>query len=243
MAGIERVVVTGASSGLGLDLARRFLAEGSRVVINARDEGKLARARQALGAPRDRLFAVAGDIGDPETARRLAAAARTQLGGADVLINNAGVFGAKPFLEATVAELDAFYTTNVKGTFLVTQAIAPLLIEAGGGTVINIGTVMVDQPTAAIPAAAAMASKGGVHALTRSLSVELARHRIRVNAIAPGIIRTPLIGDAADALATMALLGRVGEPSEISDAVLYLARAPFVTGVVLDVDGGYAHGR
>jgi len=243
MAGIERVVVTGASSGLGLDIARRFLAAGSRVVINARDEGKLARARQALGASDDRVIAVAGDIGDPQTARRLAAAARTQLGGADVLINNAGIFGAKAFLDASVAELDAFYTTNVKGTFLVTQAITPLLIEAGGGTVINIGTVMVDQPTAAMPCAAAMASKAGVHALTRSLSVELARHRIRVNAIAPGIIRTPLIGDAADALAKMALLGRVGEPSEISEAALYLARAPFVTGVVLDVDGGYAHGR
>lgn len=243
MAGIERVVVTGASSGLGFDIARRFLAEGSRVVINARDEGKLARAREALGAPRDRLIAVAGDIGDPETARRLAVAARTQLGGVDVLVNNAGIFGAKPFLDVSVAELDAFYTTNVKGAFLVTQAIVPLLIEAGGGAVINVGTVMVDQPMVGIPCAAAMASKGGVHALTRSLSVELARHRIRVNAIAPGIIRTPLIGDAADALAKVALLGRVGEPSEISEAALYLARAAFVTGLVLDVDGGYAHGR
>lgn len=243
MSRIERVVVTGASSGLGLAIARRFLAEGARVLLNARDPHKLARALEGLGVPPDRALAVPGAIGEPETARALAAAARQHLGGLDVVVNNGGIFAAKPFLETSIEELDAFYTTNLKGTFLVTQALVPLLIEAGGGAVINIGTVMVDQPSAGLPCAAAMTSKGGVHALTRSLSAELARHRVRVNAIAPGIIRTPLIGESADALAKMALLGRVGEPPEIGEAALYLARAEFVTGLVLDVDGGYAHGR
>lgn len=247
MSGIERVVVTGASSGLGLDIARRFLAEGSRVIMNGRDGAKLAREAEvlavALKLPRDRIFAVPGDLGDPETAKQLAAVARGKLGGLDVVVNSGGVFAAKPFLETTIEELDAIYRTNLRGTFLVTQALVPLLIEAGGGSVISIGTVMVDQPTAGLPCAAAMTSKGGVHALTRSLSTELAKHKVRVNAIAPGIIRTPLIGDGADALAKMALLNRVGEPHEISEAALYLARAAFVTGLVLDVDGGYAHGR
>lgn len=247
MSGIERVVVTGASSGLGLDIARRFLAEGSRVIMNGRDGAKLAREAEALAValklPRDRICAVPGDLGDPETAKRLAEVARGKLGGLDVVVNSGGVFAAKPFLETTVEELDAIYRTNLRGTFLVTQALVPLLIEAGGGSVISIGTVMVDQPTAGLPCAAAMTSKGGVHALTRSLSTELAKHKVRVNAIAPGIIRTPLIGEGADALGKMALLNRVGEPHEISEAALYLARAAFVTGLVLDVDGGYAHGR
>jgi NAD(P)-dependent dehydrogenase (short-subunit alcohol dehydrogenase family) len=243
MAGTERIIITGATSGLGFDMARRFLAEGAQIVINGRDPHRLARAREQLGADATRLVTVAGHVGDPETGRRLASAARTSFGGADVLVNNAGIFGARPFLEVTAAELDAFYETNVKGSFLVTQAVVPVLIEAGGGCIINLGTVLVEQPTARIPCSAAMASKGGVHALTRSLAIELAPHRIRVNAIAPGIIRTPLAGDAADSLGVLHPLRRIGEPSEISDAAVFLARAGFVTGVVIDVDGGYAHGR
>jgi NAD(P)-dependent dehydrogenase (short-subunit alcohol dehydrogenase family) len=226
MSSIERVLVTGASSGLGLAIARRFLAEGSRVILNARDPQKLAHVHQLLGEPlgahrRERLLAVPGDIGAPDTAGALAAAARRELGGLDVLVNNAGIFAARPFLETTAAELDAFYTTNLKGTFLVTQVLAPLLIEAGGGAVINIGTVMVEQPSAALPCAAAMTSKGGVHALTRSLSVELARHRVRVNAIAPGIIRTPLIGDGAEALA-----GIDRKSTRLNSSHRYISRMP-----------------
>lgn len=239
---IDRVVITGASSGIGLDLARRFLDEGSSVVLNARDERKLAQAAAALGKP-DRVALVPGAVGARDTGRRLAAAARERFGGVDVLVNNAGIFGVKSFLESSEADLDRFYETNVKGTWLVTQAIVPALIEAGGGAIINVGTVLVGQAMASLPVSAAMASKGGVHALTVSWAAELARHQIRVNTLAPGIVRTPLIGDGADAMASLHPLGRIGEVRETSDAALFLARAGFVTGTVLAVDGGYAHGR
>ena len=239
---IDRVVITGAGSGIGLDLARRFLAEGSRLVLNGRDKDKLERAAARLGAP-ERLALVPGSIGDFATGRRLAETARDRFGGVDVLVNNAGVFASKPFLESTEEDLDRFYTTNLKGTYFVTQALVPLMIEGGGGAILNIGTTLVSQGMAGLPVSAAMASKGGVHALTVSWAAELARHNIRVNTLAPGIIRTPLIGDGADAMAALHPLGRIGEVKDTSDAALFLARAGFVTGTVLEVDGGYAHGR
>src|SRR5512134_3622868 len=203
---IDRVIVTGAGSGIGFDLARRFLAEGSSVVLNGRDEARLERAAAALGAG-DRVATVAGSIGERATARRLAEVARERFGGVDVLVNNAGIFGVKPFLDSTEEDLDRFYATNVKGTWLVTQAIVPLMIEAGGGSIINVGTVLVEQGMTGLPVSAAMASKGGVHALGVSWAAELARHGIRVNTLAPGIIRTPLI-DGADSLAAIHPLGR-----------------------------------
>jgi NAD(P)-dependent dehydrogenase (short-subunit alcohol dehydrogenase family) len=237
---IDRVVITGAGSGMGLDMARTFLARGSRIVLNARDPEKLETVRRSLDP--ERVIAVAGEIGDPATARRLAEAARKHLGGVDVLVNNAGIFATKPFLESTVADLERFFETNVKGTYLVTQAIVPLMIESGGGSIINVGAAVVDQAMTAVPASAAMASKGGVHALTVALAAELARHRIRVNTLAPGVIRTPLVADA-DAMAAIHPLGRVGDVTDTSEAVMYLATASFVTGTTLAVDGGYSHGR
>jgi NAD(P)-dependent dehydrogenase (short-subunit alcohol dehydrogenase family) len=236
-----RVVITGGSSGIGLDAARRFLRAGSHVLINGGDADKLARAERSLegGA---RLSTVAGDIALPDTALRIADAARRRLGGLDVLVNSAGIFAAKPFLETSIAELERFLNVNVKGTYQVTQALVPLMIESGGGAIINLGTVLVNQGKVDVPVSAAMASKGGVHALTVSWAAELAQHSIRVNTLAPGIIRTPLIPDA-DAMVGWHPLGRVGEVQDTSEAIYYLATAPFVSGSVLNIDGGFAHGR
>ncbi|HTV23807.1 MAG TPA: SDR family oxidoreductase, partial [Polyangiaceae bacterium] len=156
--------------------------------------------------------------------------------------NSAGIFWAKPFLDTPLEELDRFLDVNVKGTYRVTQALVPLMIESGGGAIINLGTVLVGQGKVGLPISAAMASKGGVHALTVAWAAELAQHSIRVNTLAPGIIRTPLIPDA-DALVGWHPLGRVGEVHDTSEAIHYLATAPFVSGTVLHLDGGFAHVR
>lgn len=239
---IDRVVITGASSGIGLDLARSFLAAGSRVLINGRDPEKLRLAVKALGDS-ERIVSVAGHVGERSTARRIADTAVDAFGGVDVLINNAGVFGVKPFLDSSEEDLDRFFATNVKGTYLVSQAIVPAMIQAGGGAIINVGTVLVGQGMTSLPVSAAMASKGGVHALTVALAAELAPHKIRVNTLAPGIIRTPLAGDDADSMASIHPLGRIGEVEDTTSAAFFLARSGFVTGIALEVDGGYSHAR
>src|SRR5688572_16381458 len=163
MVSIDRVIVTGASSGIGYDIARTFLSQGARVILNARDPDKLARARAQLDPQGQRTHLLAGAIGDDGTGPRLAELARRELGGVDVLVNSAGIFSTKPFLESSLSDLDAYYATNLRGTFAVTRALVPLMIEGGGGLVLNLGTVLVEQPNRQLPCSVAMASKGGVH--------------------------------------------------------------------------------
>ncbi|MCB5167962.1 SDR family oxidoreductase [Streptomyces bambusae] len=238
------VIVTGSSSGIGLDIARAFLADGANVVLNGRDGERLAKAAAGLGQP-GRVAAVAGGIGDAATGRALVDAAVERFGGVDVLVNNAGTFASKPFTEVTEEELDGFLNGNLRGTYLTTQAVVRQLRAQGrGGSVINIGTVLVDHALAGLPASAPVISKGGVHALTTTLAAELAADGIRVNLVAPGIVRSPLHdGSDVDALGGVHLLDRVGEVSEVSEAVVYLAGAGFVTGHALRVDGGHVAGR
>ncbi len=236
-------LITGSSSGIGLDIARAFLDKGSNVVLNGRNADKLTAAAEKLGHP-ERVAVVPGSIADRETGQAMVRVAVERFGSIDVLVNNAGTFGLKPFVEVTEEDLDGYLKGNLKGTYLTTQAVVRQMKEEGGGSIVNIGTVLVDHAMANLPASAALVSKGGIHALTISLAAELAADNIRVNAVAPGVIRTPIYGDAdVDSFGGVALLNRVGEVNETTDAVLYLATARFTTGHILRVDGGYVTGR
>ncbi len=240
---INTVLITGASSGIGLDVARGFLEKGSNVVMNARNSEKLAAAAQALGHE-NQIALVPGDIGNRETGEKMVNTAVERFGSVDVLVNNAGIFALKPFLESTEEDLDRYIHINLKGTYFVTQAAVRQMKKQGGGNIVNIGTVQLMHSMAGVPASAALITKAGMHALTTSLASELAGDNIRVNAVAPGVIRTPIFGDAdVDAFGGVALMNRVGEVQEITEAVIHLATASFTTGVIMPVDGGYVHGR
>jgi NAD(P)-dependent dehydrogenase (short-subunit alcohol dehydrogenase family) len=240
------VVVTGASSGIGLGVARAAAARGARVVLNGRDRAKLERLAAELDAP-GRVAWLAADVGDPATGERLAGIAVERFGRLDVLVNNAGIFTPRPFAEYSEKDLDAFLRTNLKGPFLATQAAVRRMREqGGGGAIVNVTSSLSLQALRAVPCSATVTAKGGLNALTTNLACELAPEGIRVNAVAPGLIATPLHGRDAGGLAELAPLqpiGHVGAVEDVVEAVLYLATAPFVTGVVLAVDGGATSGH
>lgn len=239
----ETAIITGGSSGLGLGVARAYAERGGNVVLNGRNESKLRAAAKKVGPP-ERVAVVAGDIGLQETGQQLVKTAVDRFGRVDLLLNSAGTFAAKPFTEYTAEELDKFLS-NLRGTYLLSQAVVGPMRKQRGGAIISITTVLTYRGVQAIPSSAPIASKGGIHALTANLAIELATDNIRVNAVAPGIIKTPIHGLQDEEFANlngMQPLGRVGEVKDIVDAVLYLADAQFVTGVVLPVDGGVSAG-
>ena len=240
----ETVLITGSSSGIGYGLAEAYLTRGANVVLNARNAAKLAEAVARLGHT-DQIAIVPGDIGQHAIGQRLVDVAVERFGRVDVLVNNAGHFYPKPFTEYTEEDLDGFLATHLKGTYFASQAAAQQMRTQGGGVIIHITTVLALRGVKAIPASAPVAAKGAMNTLTTSLAIELAPDNIRVNAVAPGIIKTPIHGRTDEQFAEltgMQPLGRVGEVKDIVDAVLYLADAQFVTGVILPVDGGVAAG-
>lgn len=236
-------IVTGATSGIGLGLAEAFLAEGYNVVGTGRSAQRLQAAADRLNAG-ERFLGVAGDAGRPESAREVFAQAIARFGQVDVLVNNAGIFAAKPFVQFTPAEIEEQISTNLKGTLYPSQEAAKYMSERRRGKIINITASVAMQPHGSVPALLAVALKGGINQATRALALELAPFGVTVNAVAPGVTDTPMhTADTHAALGGLHPLGRIARIDEISAAVLYLARADFVSGTVLPVDGGFSAGR
>ncbi|HKG05436.1 MAG TPA: SDR family oxidoreductase [Pedobacter sp.] len=236
------IIVTGASSGIGKEVARLFLNKGDNVVINSSTAKKLEEVYRELGAG-ENLAMFAGDVSDRKTGEKLVAIAVEKFGSADVLVNNAGIFETKPFLQVDEEYLDRFLNTNLKGTYFTTQAVIPQMLKQHDGVIINIGTPLVNHGLSGVPITAQMASKGAVHALTIQLAAEFGKDNIRVNTIAPGTIRTPMHGDKADEAAHLHLLNRVGEAQNVAEMIYTVAKNNFITGAIINVDGGLAAGR
>ncbi|MDO7895885.1 SDR family NAD(P)-dependent oxidoreductase [Pseudomonas citrulli] len=239
----KTVIVTGASSGIGLGLVKAFLDRGYNVVGNARSQSGLDDAA-GQSSQAHRFLGVAGDIADPATSSRVIARAIEAFGAVDGLVNNAGFFLPKPFIEYSPQDLEALLDTNLKGLVYASQAAAAHMIRRRQGFIINISAAVALQPNIQVPAALPVLIKGGVNQMTRALALELSPHNIKVNAVAPGIIDTPMHDPAQRAfLDNLAPAGRVGTVAEIAEAVLYLAGADFTTGAVLPVDGGMSTGK
>jgi NAD(P)-dependent dehydrogenase (short-subunit alcohol dehydrogenase family) len=248
-------IVTGGTSGIGKEVATRFVAEGGSVVINGRDASKAEAAAREIDATGKRVAVHAGDIALPATSDAVVKTAISQFGHVDVLFNNAGIFAPKPFLEINEVEYDRFLDVILKGKFFAAQAAAKAMKASGrGGAIVQTGSMWALQAIGATPSAAYSAANAGVHALVKNLAIELAADKIRVNAIAPAVIETPVYGtflkseQVETVLATfnaMHPLGRNGQPADAAEALLFLAsdQASFITGVVLPVDGGVMAGR
>ena len=228
-------VITGASSGIGAALVQAYRKAGFRVVANSR----------SIGASSDPdILAVAGDVAERATAERIFSQGVERFGRIDTLVNNAGIFTAKPFTQFTSEDWAANIGTNLASFFHVSQLAVQRMEAQGSGHIVQITTSLADQPINGVPSVLASLTKGGLNAATRSLAIEYASRGIRVNAVSPGIVKTPMHPpETHAALSGLHPLGRMGEMEEIVDAVLFLENAKFVTGEILHVDGGQAAGH
>jgi NAD(P)-dependent dehydrogenase (short-subunit alcohol dehydrogenase family) len=225
-------VITGASQGIGAGLVAGYRKLGYAAVATSRT---IAESQDAD------VLVVQGDIGDPATADRVINAAVERF--VDALVNNAGIFVAKPFIDYTQDEFASTIAVNVAGFFLLTQLAITQMLAQGGGHVVSITSSLVDNAHSNIPSVLASLTKGGVQSATKSLAIEYATRGIRVNAVSPSIIKTPMHAEEHhEALGELLPVGRMGEVSDIVDAVVYLENAPYVTGEILHVDGGQSAG-
>ena len=232
MSGKKTAIVTGASGGIGAGLVEAFLKEGYNVVATS------LKVTQAFTASPN-LVLVDGDIGEQETAANTVDAAIKNFGTIDVLVNSAGIMRTKPFTDFATDDFNALVSVNLRGFFYITQLAVKQMLKQKSGTVVSITAALADQPIASVNASVSMMTKGGLNTVTRSLAIEYAKEGIRFNAVAPGVVETPLHKDGSkDSLKTRQPNGKIAEVKDIVEAVLYLARADQVTGEVLHVDGG-----
>ena len=237
MSNKKTAIVTGASRGIGAGLVEAFLSEGYNVVATA------LNARKSLTETLS-LVLVDGDIGKKETAAKAVETAIERFGTIDVLVNNAGIFYTKPFTDFTTEDFNSLASTNLLGFIYITQLTVKQMLKQKSGCVLTITAALADHPIAGVNASVSMMTKGGLNAVTRSLAIEYAKAGIRFNAVAPGVVDTPLHkNDPKDRLKTLQPMGKIASIGDIADAVLYLARAEQVTGEVLHVDGGAHAGR
>jgi NAD(P)-dependent dehydrogenase (short-subunit alcohol dehydrogenase family) len=239
MSGKKTVIVTGASQGIGAAVVQSFLDRGYNVVATSRNISKAGLA------PSPNLALVDGDIGLPTTAEKVTQTAISKFGSIDHLVNNAGIFIVKPFTDYTADDFRRLVSTNLEGFVFMTQlAVKQMQSQGNGGSVTTITASLAANPIAGIPASIPMITKGGLNAVTVSLANEYAKTNIRFNAVAPGVVDTPLHKDnPKDFLKSLNPMGTLSDAKEIADAVVYLTEARNVTGEVLHVDGGAHVGR
>jgi NAD(P)-dependent dehydrogenase (short-subunit alcohol dehydrogenase family) len=236
----KTVIVTGGSQGIGAGLVNAFLDRGYNVVANSRNitrSGNLAAS--------DRLALIDGSIAEAATAAKVADVAKNTFGSIDALVNNAGIYFSKPFTDYTIDDLRSLVSVNIEGFLFISQlAIKQMLTQNTGGSIVNITTSLVENPIAGVNSAVPMITKGGLEAVTRSLAMEYAKQGIRVNAVAPGIVDTPMHkGDPKEVLKTLQPMGKISTVKDIVEAIVYLTEADQVTGEVLHVDGGAHVGK
>lgn len=247
-------VITGGGSGIGKEAARALIAEGARVVINGRTPDKLEKAASEIDPSRENIRIVVGDIGLAETRSKLVETAERDFGGIDILLNNAGIFKPIPFLDHTENDFDRFIGTILKGKFFVAQAVVPAMIKRGGGCIVHTGSLWAIDAVTATPSSAYSAANAGVHALVQNIAIEHAKDKIRINAVAPAVVETPVYDtfmtseEVRKTLPTFNAfhpLGRNGQPIDVVNAILFLAspQASWITGIVMPVDGGVLAGR
>jgi NAD(P)-dependent dehydrogenase (short-subunit alcohol dehydrogenase family) len=236
----KTVIVTGGSRGIGAGLVKAFLDRGYNVVANSRNITKSGAFEAS-----DKLALVDGSIAEAATAAKIAEVAKSKFGSIDALVNNAGIYFSKRFTDYSVDDLRSLVSVNIEGFLIISQlAIKQMLVQKTGGSIVNITTTLVDHPIAGVNSAVPMITKGGLEAVTRSLAMEYAKQGIRVNAVAPGIVDTPMHKDnPKDFLKTLQPMGQISDVKDIVDAIVYLTEASQVTGEVLHVDGGAHVGK